>query len=172
METADLKQRITQGENTTTEFKKNFDQETIETAAAFANTDGGIILIGVSDRREVRGITIGKETLRNWSNQILQATEPRVVIEIKSVAIEEKSVVLIHIAESSIKPVAVRGRCYKRVGNSNRVMSPQEIAQMHLNATGQTWDRLLAGNAGSGDIDPKKVQRRRNANPCGYSLLR
>ena len=158
METADLKQRITQGENTTTEFKENFDQETIETAAAFANTDGGIILIGVSDRREVRGITIGKETLRNWSNQILQATEPRVVIEIKSVAIEEKSVVLIHIAESSIKPVAVRGRCYKRVGNSNRVMSPQEIAQMHLNATGQTWDRLLAGNAGSGDIDPKKVQ--------------
>ena len=158
METADLKQRITQGENTTIEFKENFDQEAVETAAAFANTDGGTILVGVSDRRETRGITIGKETLRNWSNQILQATEPRVVLEIEPVDIEEKSVVLIHIAESSIKPVAVRGRCYKRVGNSNRVMSAQEIVQMHLNATGQTWDQRLAANAGSGDIDPKKVQ--------------
>lgn len=158
METADLKQHIAQGENTTTEFKENFDQEAIETAAAFANTDGGTILIGVSDRQEIKGITIGKETLRNWSNQILQATEPRVVIEIKSVAVEGKSVLLIHIAKSSIKPVSVRGRCYKRVGNSNRVMSPQEIVQMHLNATGQTWDGLLAANAGSDDIDPKKVE--------------
>ena len=158
MEVVDLKQRIAQGENTTIEFKESFDQEVIETAAAFANTDSGIILIGVSDKREIRGITIGKETLRDLSNRISQATEPRVIIEIKSVAVEEKSVLLIHIAESSIKPVSVRGRCYKRVGNSNRVMSPQEISQMHLNANGQTWDRRLAGNAGSDDIDPKKVQ--------------
>ena len=63
METADLKQRITQGENTTTEFKENFDQEVIETTVAFANTHGGVIFIGVSDKGEIRGITIGKETL-------------------------------------------------------------------------------------------------------------
>ena len=158
METVDLKQRIAQGENTTTEFKENFDQEVIETAAAFANTDGGIILIGVSDKREIREITIGKETLRDVSNRISQATEPRVVIEIKSVAVEEKSVLLIHIAESSIKPVSVRGRCYRRVGNSNRVMSPQEISQMHLNATGQTWDQFSVTRAGIDDIDEKKVE--------------
>ena len=158
MGTAELKQYVAQGENTTTEFKENFDQEVIETAAAFANTHGGTILIGVSDGQEIKGITIGKETLRNWSNRIAQATEPRVVLEIESVDIEKKSVVLIHIAESSIKPVSVKGRCYKRVGNSNRVMSSQEISQMHLNTTGQTWDRRLAGNAGSDDIDQKKVQ--------------
>ena len=46
METVDLKQPIAQGENTTTEFKENFDQEVIETAAAFANTESGTILIG------------------------------------------------------------------------------------------------------------------------------
>ena len=75
MKIVDLKQRIAQGENTTTEFKENFDQETIETAAAFANTNGGTILIGVSDKREIRGITVGKETLRDVSNRISQATE-------------------------------------------------------------------------------------------------
>ena len=158
METADLKQRITQGENTITEFKENFDQEAIETAAAFANTDGGTILIGVSDKAEIRGITIGKETLRNWSNRIAQATEPRVALEIESVDIEGKSVLLIRIAESSLRPVSVKGVCYKRVGNSNRVMSPQEIAQMHLNATGQSWDQLLVTRAGIDDIDEKKVE--------------
>ena len=158
METVDLKQRITQGENTTTEFKENFNQEVIETAAAFTNTEGGTILIGVSDRREISGITVGKETLKDISNRIAQATEPRVTPEIQQVDIKEKSVLLIHIAESSIKPVSVKGRCYKRVGNSNRVMSPQEIAQMHLNATGQTWDQLLVTSAGIDDIDEKKVE--------------
>ena len=158
METADLKQRIAQGENTTTEFKENFDQEAIETAAAFANTDGGIILIGVSDSGEIRGITIGKKTLRNWSNRIAQATEPRVVLEIGAVDIEGESVLWIRVEACRIKPVSVKGICYKRVGNSNRVMSPQEIAQMHLKSVGQTWDQLLVTRAGIDDIDKKKVE--------------
>ena len=158
METVDLKQRVAQGENTTTEFKENFDREVIETAVAFANTHGGTILVGVSDRRDISGITVGKETLRDVSNRISQATEPRVIVDVESVDVEEKSVLVVHIAETSIKPVSVRGRCYKRVGNSNRVMSPQEIAQMHLNATGQSWDQLLVTRAGIDDIEEKKVE--------------
>ena len=158
MEIANLKQRITQGENATTEFKENFDQEAIETAAAFANTNGGTILVGVSDRRDISGITVGKETLRNVSNRISQATEPRVIVDVESVEIVEKSVLVIRISESFLKPVSVKGVCYKRVGNSNRVMSPQEIAQMHLNATGQSWDQLLVTRAGMDDIDEKKVE--------------
>ncbi len=158
METADLKQRIAQGENAATEFKENFDQEVIETAVAFANTNGGIIFIGVSDRGDISGITVGKETLRDVSNRIAQATEPRVIVDVESVDVVEKSVLVVHIAEASIKPVSVRGRCYKRVGNSNRVMSPQEIAQMYLNATGQSWDQLLVTRAGIDDIDEKKVE--------------
>ena len=158
MKTADLKQRITQGENATAEFKENFDREVIETAAAFANTNGGVILIGVSDQREIRGITVGKETLRDVSNRISQSTEPRVVLEIESVDLEGKSVLLIRIAECRIKPVSVKGVCYRRVGNSNRVMSPQEIAQMHLNTVGQSWDQLSVTRAGIDDIADKKVE--------------
>ena len=158
MEIANLKQRITQGENATAEFKENFDREVIETAAAFANTNGGVILIGVSDQREIRGITVGKETLRDVSNRISQATEPRVVLEIESVDMEGKSVLLIRIAECRIKPISVKGVCYRRVGNSNRVMSPQEIAQMHLNTVGQSWDQLLVTSAGIDDIADKKVE--------------
>ncbi len=158
MQTAELKQLIKQGENNTTEFKERLDQEAIETASAFANTSGGSILIGVSDEREITGITIGKETLRNMSNRISQVIDPRVMLEVESVAVEEKSVLLVHITESSIKPVSVKGICYKRVGNSNRVMSPQEIAQMHLKSVGQTWDQLAIVSARSDDIDEQKIQ--------------
>ncbi len=158
METTELKQRIVQGENGTTEFKERCDQEAIETAAAFANTSGGIIFIGVSDKKEIRGITIGKETLPDVTNRISQAIDPRVVMELESANIEGKSVLLVQIVASSIKPVSVKGICYKRVGNSNRVMSPQEIAQMHLKSVGQTWDQLSVVSAKNHDIDEQKIQ--------------
>ena len=158
MDTTVLKQRIAQGENSTTEFKERCDQEAIETAAAFANTSGGIILIGVSDNREITGFTIGKETLRDVANRISQAIDPRVVMELESANIEGKSVLLVQITESQIKPVSVKGTCYKRVGNSNRVMSPQEIAQMHLKSVGQTWDQLSVVSAKNHDIDEQKIQ--------------
>ncbi len=158
METKKLKQRIVQGENSTIEFKERCDQEAIETAAAFANTNGGIIFIGVSDKKEIRGITLCKETLTDVTNRISQAIDPRVVMELESANIEGKSVLLVQITESQIKPVSVKGICYKRVGNSNRVMSPQEIAQMHLKSVGQTWDQLSVVRAKNHDIDEQKIQ--------------
>ena len=158
MEITNLKQRIAQGENNTTEFKERFEQEAIETAAAFANTKGGTILIGVSDNREIRGITIGKETLRDVANRISQAIEPRILPDIQAIVLDGKSVLLIQISECRIKPVSVRGKCYKRIGNSNRVMSPQEITQLYLKSVGQTWDQLSVVSAKSNDIDEQKIQ--------------
>ena len=57
-----------------------------------------------------------------------------------------------------LKPVATRGRCFRRVANSNRQMSPQEIAQMHLISTGNSWDALPARDVAFDDIDLENVK--------------
>ncbi|GFO96073.1 ATP-dependent DNA helicase [groundwater metagenome] len=114
-----LQELIASGESISLEFKEKFDDRTLESVVAFANTKGGLILIGVSDRGEVKGIRIGKETAQNWANQISQSTEPRVIPEIELHEIDKKSVVSILIKEYPIKPVSLKGRCYRRVGNSN-----------------------------------------------------
>lgn len=155
----ELMELIRAGESETTEFKKNFDRETIETAGAFSNTKGGAILIGVSNKDIVVGVQIGKETLKNWANQISQSTEPRVIPEIEHSEIKGEGVVIVRIKEFPIKPVSVRGRCFRRVGNSNRIMPMQEIAQMHFHSTGMSWDKLPAGDAMIEDIDIEKVKR-------------
>ncbi len=64
------------GESQSVEFKTSFEKETIETLVAFANAQGGVVLIGVSDKSEVRGVTLGKETLNSWLGQIKAATSP------------------------------------------------------------------------------------------------
>ncbi|RJS80480.1 transcriptional regulator [Methanophagales archaeon] len=155
----EIRQMIENRETKTLEFKENFDKEAVETAVAFANTKGGVILIGVSDKGEIKGVQIGKSTLKNWANQISQSTEPSIIPDIFDRAIDKKHIIVIRITEFPIKPASLKGRCFRRVGNSNRVMTPQEIAQTHLHSTGVSWDRLPVSNASIKDIDFKRVKR-------------
>ncbi|MFA4888753.1 MAG: helix-turn-helix domain-containing protein [Candidatus Omnitrophota bacterium] len=141
------------------EFKETFDREAVETIGAFANTKGGIVVIGVSDKGKIKGISIGKATLSDWTNQISQSTEPRVIPEIEQVKIEGKEIAIIRIKEYPIKPISVKGKCFRRVGNSNRTMTAQEISEMHLHSIGSSWDAFPARGKTVNDIDLKKVAR-------------
>src|SRR3970282_1395971 len=90
---------IKKGEPEDTEFKENFDKEAIETAVAFANTKGGLIFVGVTDKAKIKGIQLGKETMNDWANQISQGTEPRIIPEIEKGEILGKSIGIIRIKE-------------------------------------------------------------------------
>jgi ATP-dependent DNA helicase RecG len=150
---------IKTGESETVEFKEKFDERTIESAVAFANTKGGIIFIGVSDKNTIKGIEIGKETINQWVNQISQSTDPRIIPEIEKIRTNGKTVVAVQIKENPIKPVSTKGKCLKRVDSSNRAMSAQEVAQMHLHSTGMSWDKYPAKDAKLSDIDLEKIKR-------------
>jgi ATP-dependent DNA helicase RecG len=155
----ELRELIRKGESNMVEFKDNFNREAIETAGAFANTKGGYILLGVSDDGTVVGVQLGKETLQDWVNQISQSTDPHVIPEIEKGEMKGKSVVTICIKEFPIKPVSVRGRCFRRVETSNRTMTPKEIAEMHIHSIGTSWDAFPAVDKTLDDIDLKKVER-------------
>lgn len=63
------------------EFKESFGVECIETACAFANAEGGLIVIGVDDHGERVKKPLRFEALRDYENRITTATEPSVAIE-------------------------------------------------------------------------------------------
>ena len=152
-----LMEVVQKGESETVEFKESFDKETIETVGAFANTNGGSIFIGVSDKGKVNSVQTGKETLNSWANKIVQSTDPRVIPDIEIGKIDRKNIVIICVKEFPIKPVLVKGRCYRRVGTSNRMMTPTEIAEMHMHSSGTSWDAFPAKGKTIEDIDLKKV---------------
>jgi ATP-dependent DNA helicase RecG len=159
MTTEKLVKEIKGGESLTVEFKTSFDKEVFETSVALANTKGGVILIGVSDKGETKGIQIGRETLKDWANQISQATEPRIIPEIEIEKIDRRKVAVIRIKEFPIKPVSLKGRCFRRVKNSNRIMQPHEIAEMHFQSTGMSWDKLPSTNVSLDDVDIEKIEK-------------
>ena len=55
---------IDSGESGTVELKKSFGKEAIETIAAFANSEGGFVCIGVNNQGELKGVTATDEVSR------------------------------------------------------------------------------------------------------------
>jgi len=153
----DIVRLLRAGESETVEFKTQFNKETIETVVAFSNTRGGVIIIGVDNQGNIKGLDISSETLKDWANRISQNTEPTVIPDITREEIEAKLIVIIKVQEFPLKPVATRGRCFRRMQSSNRQMSPQEIAQMHLLSAGSSWDALPSRDTDLNDIDLGKV---------------
>ena len=56
---------IQQGESARVEFKNSFQKELIETLVAFANSKGGLVLVGISDAGQITGVDIKAETLQD-----------------------------------------------------------------------------------------------------------
>ncbi len=67
------------GESQTLEFKSGFDKTTVESLVAFANAQGGMVLVGVTDTGSVCGVTLGKEMLNEWLGRIKSATSPALI---------------------------------------------------------------------------------------------
>ncbi|MDP3512428.1 MAG: ATP-binding protein [Sulfuritalea sp.] len=159
MTSTDLLERIAAGESQSLEFKASFDKTSIETLVAFANTQGGTVLVGVSNAAIVRGVTVGKETLNEWLGQIKSATSPSLVPELVAHRINGKVVVSIEVAEFPVKPVSTRGRYYKRIASSNHALALNEIADLYLLSLQISWDAHTAPQASVADLAPSKVER-------------
>lgn len=147
---------LKKGESETLEFKESFSRECLETLSAFANTRGGILLVGVHDKADVTGAPTDARELKNIANQIVQGTGLQPSIQSSSVG--KKKIICIQVAESKIKPVQYHGRAYKRVGSTTRQMSMDELTRAVLARSGTTWDSLPERGASLDDISTRAVK--------------
>ena len=150
---------IEKGESIRTEFKTSFNEDVIITLAAFSNSKGGVVYIGVDDNGEVRGVQLSKETTVQWVNEIKGKTAPAVIPDIEILTIDHKHVVAMSVIEYPVKPVSAKGRYYKRVGNSNHLLSVTEVVHLHLKTINSSWDFYPRDNKTLSDISLEKVQK-------------
>jgi ATP-dependent DNA helicase RecG len=150
--------RLNITEDQHTEFKLSFQEKVIETLAAFANTSGGTVYVGVGDDGEIAGIETGKETIQKWLNDIKLKTQPSIIPTVSQHTSHDKTYVKIQVQEFPIKPVSYRGRYYKRINNSNHQLTPLEISELNMQTLQVSWDSYPALNATLEDIDWNKVR--------------
>ncbi len=153
---------IGQSESTTIEWKPSLSQinEIIESIAAFANTEGGRLFIGVSRDGKAAGVSIGKDTIENLANRIAQHTEPKVHPRITVVKVEGKDIIIMDVKESHDKLVLAGGKPYIRVGKSTRQMGKDEYERRILDKHKDKlqFDTQVCKGAKLADIDSGKVK--------------
>ena len=121
--------------------------------SAFSNTNGGTIVIGVSDKRKVVRVDIGKNTLEELANYIKRNTNPKIFPFIAVVEAEEKRVIVIKVVESQEKPVFFKDKAYKRVTKTNQRISASEIRKLAREEKRKLyWDEQFCEDANLEDI--------------------
>jgi ATP-dependent DNA helicase RecG len=165
-----IKELIEKGETQSVEFKESLrlKDEIGETVAAFSNSDGGTVIVGVSDKGVVSGVDIGgvvsgvdigKNTLEELANYIKRNTDPRIFPSVKIQGVGVKKVVMIAVEESQEKPVFFKNRAYKRVGATNQRISSSEMRKLAKESGERIyWDERICEDASLADIEEEKVR--------------
>lgn len=97
---------IRNGEGSRVEFKKTLPQpeKFARALVSFANCRGGNILVGVSDDRRITGIADFEEERFVLEKTAAFYCHPEVLFEVSEETLEGKSLMRVHIPESSEKP--------------------------------------------------------------------
>jgi ATP-dependent DNA helicase RecG len=121
------------------EFKKEWRNEHLKTIVSFANTEGGVMYIGIDDNGRAVTLSNIKKLLEDIPNTIrnkLQIT-PSVKIEGK----DDKEVIKITVNSSDF-PVFLDGKINIRSGSTTQELKGSELTNFLLEKTGETWDSL------------------------------
>jgi predicted HTH transcriptional regulator len=122
-----------------------------EHLSAFANQPGGgFFVFGVDANGTPSGVD--EKTVATTVNQLAnlgrQGLEPPVVLDHAVEDYESVRLLFVHVAESAVKPVHLRGKgleeAFIRSGGTTRRASRQEIGTLMLNSRTPRWEELHA----------------------------
>ncbi|MDE0027676.1 MAG: helix-turn-helix domain-containing protein [Spirochaetaceae bacterium] len=138
--------RRTEGKNL--EFKRDLSSPTgfLRTVVAFANTTGGVILVGVEDRtRHIRGVTDPLDLEERVVNLVSDSIKPRLLPDVELLSYRNSHVLAVEVFPSPARPhyLAREGLhrgTYARVGSSNRLADAALVAEMRRYTTGESFD--------------------------------
>ena len=128
---------IAEGEHQQQDFKFEISdaRKIAKTLSAFANTDGGKLLIGVKDNGKIAGVRSDEEQYMIEAAAGLYCS-PEVNYTMQTYQVEGRSVLVVQIEESDRKPVYAKDEtgkylAYLRIKDENILATP-----VHLRRTG------------------------------------
>src|SRR5690625_1903939 len=136
----DLRHLIETGEGTYLEFKKTIPslKKISREIAAFANTGGGTLLIGVDDNGQITGINSYFEEEYEHYKAVNEYCIPTLPNNVSMVHAASHDVILVRIAEAEKKPVFIKNSRIRLVfirENDESVLASDEFAEILKNRT-------------------------------------
>ncbi|MGK7393672.1 MAG: AlbA family DNA-binding domain-containing protein [Candidatus Cyclobacteriaceae bacterium M3_2C_046] len=135
----EIKSVVSEGEHVQLEFKKkvSFPEKIVREIVAFANTQGGTLLIGVDDNGSIDGLKFAEEDQFVLEQAISKYCRPKINYRAEIVKLnKKKSIINYTIYESARKPHFVlenlemkKGKAYVRVKDKS-IQASREIREI------------------------------------------
>ena len=144
----DLTELLKRPEGKTLEFKRDLSSAAgvLRTVVAFANTAGGIVLIGVEDgTRHVRGIADPLSLEERLANLLSDGIAPHLMPDIEVLPWRSTNVLAVQVYPSPSRPhylkaSGVAAGVYVRVGSTNRRADDELVAELRRASLGKPFD--------------------------------
>ena len=164
MNPSELAARLIKGEDLHTEFKERLihADDLAASIIAFANTDGGQMIFGVNDKREITGL--GDESdhvLQFIDNIAFNNCEPPVTIVQETVRDQKgRIVVVVNIPKGDHRPYRTnRGVYYVRTASGRRQASREELLRLFQSTESFYYDETSVIQSNVADLDDKVIER-------------
>ncbi len=131
---ADIEQILARGENDHVEFKRELStkpDEFLETVVAFANTEGGSIMVGVDDNGAVAG-SYEQKCEERVESMVRDNCDPQPKVSVERKEFRSKPVYVVRVPEGGEKPYNLRNKgFFIRAGSTDRLMSRIEMDNIY-----------------------------------------
>ena len=158
-----LIEEILKGESEKIEFKENAKTNTyIKTVVAFANGNGGKIVFGVKDNKEIVGVENEFEVMDGIINAISDSCYPMIVPDISLHTLENKTVILVEIEGGKKKPYYLKSKgmqkgTYIRSGATTRIIEEDYVLkELVLEGENKYFDQQVCHGESVSDEEIEK----------------
>ena len=156
MNLSELSQRMEKWEDLHTEFKEAAAHADDLAAAfvAFANTDSGQLIIGVSKTRQIVGVRDADKVMQRLDQISVNNCEPPLTIIQETIATENGFVIVVNIPKGDQRPYRTnRGDYFIRTTSGRRRASRQELLRLFQSVESLYYDETLVLRAAIQDLD-------------------
>jgi len=140
---------ITLDECKTLEFKRGTSspKSILKSLAAFANTAGGRLIVGVDDDKQPVGVANPLDEEERLCSLIADSISPRLVPNIEMATVDGKTLLIIEVYLSNSRPhwlnaEGMENGVYVRLGSTNRQADRELIAELKRSVEGVAFDEM------------------------------
>ena len=151
---------LQQGKNASVEFKETLvrPESIAKEMVAFANTQGGNLLIGVSDDGSVKAVLEDKNYEEYFSNIARNNIIPALDVATDILIYENKKVIVVTVPKGKDKPYQTLNHQFLvRIGSTNRVASQSELMRLFQQSGVFHYDAIGVENTSIKQVNLNKI---------------